>query len=67
MEKINSIVLFGIIFLSSISYGQDTLMLSKTDLWQKVAAKIFELRLATMNSNQHRQITDNPTRYFYPT
>jgi outer membrane protein TolC len=46
MKKINLIVLFGIILMSSISYGQDTLAISKIDLWQKVAAKNLQIKIA---------------------
>ncbi|CAM3065899.1 TolC family protein [Flavobacterium frigoris] len=46
MKKINLIVLFGIIFMSSISYSQDTLAISKTDLWQKVADKNLQIKIA---------------------
>jgi outer membrane protein TolC len=46
MKKINLIVLFGIMLMSSISYGQDTLAISKIDLWQKVAAKNLQIKIA---------------------
>ncbi|PKH68864.1 transporter [Flavobacterium sp. ALD4] len=46
MKKINLIVLFGIIYISSISYGQDTLSLAKVDLWQKVADKNLQIKIA---------------------
>jgi outer membrane protein TolC len=46
MKKIHLIVLFGIILMSSISYGQDTLAISKTDLWQKVADKNLQIKIA---------------------
>ena len=46
MKKIHLIVLFGIILISSISYGQDTLAISKTDLWQKVADKNLQIKIA---------------------
>jgi outer membrane protein TolC len=46
MKKINLIVLFGIILMSSISYGQDTLAISKIGLWQKVAAKNLQIKIA---------------------
>jgi outer membrane protein TolC len=46
MKKINLIVLFGIICISSISYGQDTLSIAKVDLWQKVADKNLQIKIA---------------------
>lgn len=46
MKKINLIVLLATIFISAFSYGQDTLAISKTDLWQKVADKNLQIKIA---------------------
>jgi outer membrane protein TolC len=46
MKKINLIALLATIFMSAFTYGQDTLAISKTDLWQKVADKNLQLKIA---------------------
>ena len=46
MKKINLIALLATIFISAFSYGQDTLAISKTDLWQKVADKNLQIKIA---------------------
>jgi hypothetical protein len=63
MKKINVIILLATT-ISASSYGQDTLSISKANLWQKVADKIYKLRLQTKSLNPRKQTTDNPTHYF---
>jgi outer membrane protein TolC len=46
MKKINLIALLATISISAFSYGQDTLAISKTDLWQKVADKNLQIKIA---------------------
>jgi hypothetical protein len=63
MKKINVIILLATISISASSYGQDTLSISKANLWQN-ADKIYKLRLQTKSLNPRKQTTDNPTHYF---
>jgi outer membrane protein TolC len=46
MNKINVIILLATISISYYSYGQDTLSISKVDLWQKVADKNLQIKIA---------------------
>jgi outer membrane protein TolC len=46
MKKINVIILLATISISYYSYGQDTLSISKVDLWQKVADKNLQIKIA---------------------
>jgi hypothetical protein len=39
MKKINVIILLATISISASSYGQDTLSISKANLWQKSPIK----------------------------
>lgn len=49
MKKINLIVLLGIISISAISYSQETLPISKSELWQKVTDKNLQIKIADQN------------------
>jgi hypothetical protein len=51
MKKINVIILLATISISASSYGQDTLSISKANLWQKSPIKIYKLRLQTKSLN----------------
>ena len=46
MGKINFIVLFGIISISSLGYSQDTLVISKKDIWEKASTKNLQIKIA---------------------
>jgi outer membrane protein TolC len=46
MKKINVILLTGIILISAFSYGQDTLTISKSELWQKGSDKNLQIKIA---------------------
>jgi outer membrane protein TolC len=46
MKKIKCILSLGIISFSAFSYGQDTLPISKGDLWQKISDKNLQLKIA---------------------
>lgn len=46
MKKIHLIALLGIISISAFSYGQDTLAISKSELWQKVSDKNLQIKIA---------------------
>jgi outer membrane protein TolC len=46
MKKINVIILLATISISASSYGQDTLSISKVNLWQKVADKNLQIKIA---------------------
>jgi outer membrane protein TolC len=45
MKKINVIVFAATILISAFSYGQDTLAISKGDLWQKVSDKNLQIKI----------------------
>jgi outer membrane protein TolC len=49
MKKINLIVLLGIISLSASSYSQETLPISKSELWQKVSDKNLQIKIANQD------------------
>jgi hypothetical protein len=51
MKKINVIILLATISISASSYGQDTLSISKANLWQK-SPIIYKLRLQTKSLNR---------------
>ena len=46
MRKINLIIIIGIIFISNLGYGQDTLTISKKDIGQKANDKNLQLQIA---------------------
>lgn len=46
MKKINLLVLIGIISISTFSYGQETLAISKSELSQKVTEKNLQIKIA---------------------
>jgi len=46
MKKINLIVLVGIISISVRSYSQETLAISKSELWQKVSDKNLQIKIS---------------------
>jgi outer membrane protein TolC len=46
MKKINVIVFTATILISAFSYGQDTLAISKSELWQKVSDKNLQIKIA---------------------
>lgn len=49
MKKINLIVLLGTISISTISYSQDTLTISKKDIWQKASDKNLRIKIANQD------------------
>ena len=49
MKKLNLIVLIGIISISTFSYGQETLAISKSELSQKVNEKNLQLKIANQD------------------
>jgi len=46
MRKINFILIVGTIFTSTLGFGQDTLTISKKDIWQKANDKNLQLQIA---------------------
>jgi len=46
MRKINLLLLFGSISISTLGFGQDTLTISKNDIWQKANDKNLQLQIA---------------------
>lgn len=46
MTKLNVIILLATISISAFGYGQDTLSISKANLWQKVADKNLQIKIA---------------------
>ncbi|EMY3557493.1 TolC family protein [Flavobacterium psychrophilum] len=49
MKKINLIVLLATISFSTISYSQDTLAISKKDIWQKAFDKNLQIKIGNQN------------------
>lgn len=46
MRKINLLFLFGTISISTLGFGQDTLSISKSDIWQKANDKNLQIKIA---------------------
>lgn len=46
MRNINFIIIIGTLFLSALGFGQDTLTISKKDIWQKANDKNLQLQIA---------------------
>lgn len=46
MRKMNLLFLFGTISISTLGFGQDTLTISKKDIWQKANDKNLQLQIA---------------------
>jgi outer membrane protein TolC len=46
MRKINLLFLFGTISISTLGFGQDTLTISKNDIWQKANDKNLQIKIA---------------------
>jgi len=49
MRKINLLLLVGSIFTISLGYGQDTLSISKKDIWQKVSDNNLQIKIANQD------------------
>ena len=49
MNKINLIALLGTISISTIGYSQDTLTISKKDIWQKASDKNLQIKIANQD------------------
>jgi outer membrane protein TolC len=49
MKRIKNILLSGIILLPVLASAQDTISISKKDIWQKVSEKNLQLRIAEQN------------------
>ena len=66
MKKINLIVLLGTISISTISYSQDTLTISKKDIWQKASDKNLQIKIANQDfkSAQAGQVLKTLCFYF---
>lgn len=47
--KLNTLLLLGIISISILGYSQDTLTISKKDIWQKASDKNLQIKLANQN------------------
>jgi outer membrane protein TolC len=46
MRKINLLFLFGALSISTLGFGQDTLTISKNDIWQKANDKNLQIKIA---------------------
>jgi outer membrane protein TolC len=46
MRKINFILIVGAISISTLGFGQDTLTISKSDIWQKAKDKNLQIKIA---------------------
>ena len=46
MRKINLLFLFGTISISTLGFGQDTLTISKSDIWKKANDKNLQIKIA---------------------
>ncbi|MBA4319159.1 MAG: transporter [Flavobacterium sp.] len=46
MRKINLLLLFGTLSISTLGFGQDTLTISKNDIWQKANDKNLQIKIA---------------------
>ncbi len=49
MRNINLLLLFGTIFISTLGYSQDTLTISKKDIWQKASDKNLQIKIANQD------------------
>jgi outer membrane protein TolC len=49
MTKIKIVPFLGLLFLSNISFSQDTLSISKKEIWQKATDKNLQLKIANQN------------------
>lgn len=47
--KLNTLLLLGIISISTLGFSQDTLTISKKDIWQKASDKNLQIKLANQN------------------
>jgi outer membrane protein TolC len=46
MRKLNLLFLFGTLSISTLGFGQDTLTISKNDIWQKANDKNLQIKIA---------------------
>ncbi|HLF51918.1 TolC family protein [Flavobacterium sp.] len=46
MKKINFILVLGVLSISTLGFSQDTLTISKSDLWQKVSDNNLQIKIA---------------------
>lgn len=46
MKKTNLIILLGTISISALGFSQDTLTISKKDIWQKASDKNLQIKIA---------------------
>ncbi|MET0760686.1 MAG: TolC family protein, partial [Flavobacterium sp.] len=66
MKKINFIVLLGVIFISTLGFSQDTLIISKSDLWQKASNNNLQIKIAEKSFNSAKADYRHSNSLFLP-
>ncbi len=51
MKQIQTFIYFGVLLVSAFSFSQDTLAISKAEIWQKASDKNTQIKLAQQNFN----------------
>ena len=49
MKKINLMLLFGILTFSALGFSQDTLVISKKEVWSKAVDKNLQIKIANQD------------------
>ena len=66
MGKINLLLFVGAIFISTLGYGQDTLTISKKDIWQKAKDKNLQIKIADQTFKSAQADYRQSNALFFP-
>ncbi len=67
MRKLNVLMLLGTITISTLGFGQDTLTISKKDIWQKASDKNLQIKIANQEFKSAQADYRQSNALFLPT
>lgn len=67
MRKLNLLLLLGTISISTLGFGQDTLAISKKDIWQKASDKNLQIKIANQEFKSAQADYRQSNALFLPT
>lgn len=67
MRKLNVLLLLGTISISTLGFGQDTLTISKKDIWQKASDKNLQIKIANQEFKSAQADYRQSNALFLPT
>ena len=67
MRKLNVLLLLGTLSISTLGFGQDTLAISKKDIWQKASDKNLQIKIANQEFKSAQADYRQSNALFLPT